>query len=94
MSAVTRFMFYEEQNRGGQEETGKRRFIKEFRKEMIACMVAGDQFKIYFGNIYIGICICMCKIIYFAKHILQNFPILVRESKEKEMSGLISGILA
>lgn len=36
----------------------------------------------------------MCKIIYFTKYILQNFLSCNRESKEKEMSGLISGILA
>lgn len=52
---------------------------------MIACMVAGGQFKIYFGNMFLRSYLNMCKITYFAKD---------REGKEKEMSRLTSGIVA
>lgn len=35
-------------------EAVKRKWLKEFRKEMTACIVAGDQFDIHFGKIFLA----------------------------------------
>ena len=66
----------------------KRELLKEFREEMMAGLVAGDQCKICFGKIYIlvYIYIYIYNIYIFAKlNILQNFLLYInKEDKGKE----------